>query len=30
MPEVLAGLRHRFGPPVGKSVEVDGRSPQHQ
>ena len=30
MTEVLAGLRHRFGPPVGTSVDVDGRSPQQQ
>ena len=30
MTEVLAGLRHRFGPPVGISVDVDGRSPQQQ
>ena len=30
MTEVLAGLRHRFGPPVSTSVEVDGRSPQQQ
>ena len=30
MIEVLAGLRHRFGPPVGTSVDVDGRSPQQQ
>ena len=26
MTEVLAGLRNRFGPPVGTSVDVDGRS----
>ena len=30
MTEVLAGLRHRFGPPVGTSVDVDGRSPEQQ
>tara|TARA_Y100001968_G_C19345090_1_gene711615 strand:- start:681 stop:1163 length:483 start_codon:yes stop_codon:yes gene_type:complete len=30
MTEVLAGLRHRFGPPVGTSLEVDGRSAQQQ
>ena len=30
MTEVLAGLRHRFGPPVGTSLDVDGRSPQQQ
>ena len=32
MTEVLAGLRHRFGPPVGTSVDVDvdGASPQQQ
>ncbi|AAQ00555.1 MULTISPECIES: hypothetical protein [Prochlorococcus] len=30
MTEVLAGLRHRFGPPVGASVDIDGRSPQQQ
>ena len=30
MTEVLAGLRHRFGPPVGTSVDVDGRSSQQQ
>ena len=30
MTEVLAGLRHRFGPPVGTSVDVDGRSAQQQ
>ena len=30
MTEVLAGIRHRFGPPVGTSVDVDGRSPQQQ
>tara|TARA_Y100001968_G_C19024338_1_gene556694 strand:- start:8 stop:487 length:480 start_codon:yes stop_codon:yes gene_type:complete len=30
MTEVLAGLRHRFGPPVGTSVDVDGKSPQQQ
>ncbi len=28
--EVLAGLRHRFGPPVRTSIDVDGRSPQQQ
>ena len=30
MTEVLAGLRQRFGPPVGTSVDVDGASPQQQ
>ncbi len=30
MTEVLAGLRHRFGPPVGTSVDVDGSSSQQQ
>ena len=30
MTEVLAGLRHRFGPPVGTSVDIDGKSPQQQ
>ena len=30
MTEVLAGLRHRFGPPVGTSVEMDGGSLQQQ
>tara|TARA_Y100001968_G_scaffold77862_1_gene69150 strand:- start:13935 stop:14420 length:486 start_codon:yes stop_codon:yes gene_type:complete len=30
MTEVLAGLRHRFGPPVGTSIEVKGESPQQQ
>ena len=30
MTEVLAGLRHRFGSPVGTSVDVDGSSPQQQ
>ena len=30
MIEVLAGLRHRFGPPVETSIEIDGRSPQQQ
>ena len=30
MTEVLAGLRHRFGPPVGTSVDIDGRAPQQQ
>ena len=30
MTEVLAGLRRRFGPPVGTTVVVDGRSPQQQ
>ena len=30
MTEVLAGIRHRFGPPVGTNVDVDGRSPQQQ
>ena len=28
MTEVLAGLRHRFVPPVGTSDDIDGRSPQ--
>ncbi len=26
----LAGLRYRFGPPVGTSVDVEGGSPQQQ
>ena len=30
MTEVLAGLRHRFGTPVGRSDDVDSRSPQQQ
>ena len=30
MTEVLAGLRHRFGTPVGTSDDVDLRSPQQQ
>ena len=30
MTEVLAGLRYRFGPPVGTSVAVEGGSPQQQ
>ena len=30
MTEVLAGLRHRFGSPVGTSVDIDGRFPQQQ
>ena len=30
MTEVLAGLRYRFGPPVGTSVDVEGGSPQQQ
>ena len=30
MTEVLAGLRHRFGPPVGTNLEVQGRSSQQQ
>ena len=30
MTEVLAGLRYRFGPPVGTSVDVDGRSAEEQ
>ena len=30
MTEVLAGLRYRFGPPVGTSVDVDEGSPQQQ
>ena len=28
--EVLAVLRYRFGPPVGRSVDVAGSSPQQQ
>ncbi len=30
MTEVLAGLRKRFGPPVGTSLDVDGGYPQQQ
>ena len=30
MTEVLAGLRHRFGPPVGTSDDFDGRSTQQK
>ena len=30
MTEVLAGLRYRFGPPVGTSVDGEGGSPQQQ
>ena len=30
MTEVLAGLRHRFGPPVGTSVDIAGKSSQQQ
>ena len=30
MTEVLAGLRHRFGPPVGTSVDIEVSSPQQQ
>ena len=30
MTEVLAGLRHRFGTPVGTSLDIDGGSPQQQ
>tara|TARA_B100000700_G_C14815878_1_gene747478 strand:+ start:384 stop:866 length:483 start_codon:yes stop_codon:yes gene_type:complete len=30
MTEVLAGLRYRFGPPVGTSVDGEGSSPQQQ
>ena len=30
MTEVLAGLRHRFGPPVGTSLDIDGRASQQQ
>tara|TARA_B100000029_G_scaffold451497_1_gene476118 strand:+ start:46 stop:534 length:489 start_codon:yes stop_codon:yes gene_type:complete len=30
MPEVLGGLRHRFGPPVGTSVDIEGEFPQQQ
>ena len=30
MTEVLAGLRNRFGSPVGTSIDVDGRYPQQQ
>ena len=30
MTEVLAGLRHRFGPPVGTNIEVQGGYPQQQ
>ncbi len=28
MIEVLKGLRYRFGPPVGTSVDVEGSSSQ--
>ena len=30
MTEVLAGLRHRFGAPVGTSLDIEGRSSQQQ
>ncbi len=30
MTEVLAGLRHRFGPPVGTSTDVESGSTQQQ
>ena len=30
MTEVLAGLRHRFGSPIGASLDVDATSPQQQ
>ncbi len=30
MTEVLAGLRYRFGPPVGTSLDIEGSSPQQQ
>jgi hypothetical protein len=30
MIEVLAGLRYRFGPPVGTNVDVEYESPQQQ
>ena len=30
MTEVLAGLRYRFGSPVGTTVDVEGSSPQQQ
>ncbi len=30
MTEVLAGLRYRFGPPVGTNVDVENGSPQQQ
>ena len=30
MNEVLAGLRHPFGPPVSTSFDVDGKSPHQQ
>ena len=30
MTEVLAGLRHRFGPPVGTTVDIDRSSSQQQ
>ena len=30
MTEVLAGLRHRFGPPVGMSINIDSGSSQQQ
>ena len=28
MIEVLAGLRYRFGPPIGPNVDVEGSSSQ--
>ena len=30
MIEVLAGLRYRFGPPVGTSVDIEGSPSQQQ
>ncbi len=30
MTEVLAGLRYRFGSPVGTNVDIEGGSPQQQ
>tara|TARA_Y100001968_G_scaffold76142_1_gene67610 strand:- start:82 stop:444 length:363 start_codon:yes stop_codon:yes gene_type:complete len=30
MPEVLAGLRHRFGPPIGTRVNTESGSFQQQ
>ena len=30
MTEVLAGLRYRFGPPVGTNVDVEDGSTEHQ
>ncbi len=30
MTEVLAGLRYRFGPPVGTSIDIEGGSSQQQ